>query len=129
LSWLAAQTGLAVNGDFQGIEAVDSIGQVHGVVGYDKWTHTAVRMHVAVAHYASMLLIKKAFEYAFVIAKKEVAIAEIAESHKKSRKLAYRLGFREVTRISEGWDKNDDMIIHTLRRANCRWLAGNEEAA
>jgi L-amino acid N-acyltransferase YncA len=122
LAWLAHATGLAVNGDFQAIEAVDSAGQIHGVVGYDKWTHSSVRMHVAVAHYASMELIKKAFWYAFVFAKKQVAIGEVAESNRKSRKLAVKLGFKELARIPDGSAPNDATIIYTLRSENCRWI-------
>lgn len=129
VAWLAEKCGLIPSNHFQGIEAVDAGGQIHGVVGFDRWTHNAVRMHVAVSHYAGMELIKKAFWYAFVFAKKGVAIGEVAESNRRSRRLAHSLGFRELARISEGWDRNDDLIIYTMRKANCRWLTDEQRGS
>lgn len=122
LTAMARATGLNVTGEFKGIEALDTHGIVQGVVGYDKWTHNAVRIHIWMNPHAARALLLPAFAYPFIQANKKVLIAEIAASNKKSRRLALHLGFHEVTRISDGWDDDDDLIIYTMRRETCRWI-------
>lgn len=101
---------------------MDNHGKLHGVAGYDKWTHNAARLHLLLGHYVSMDFFREAFRYPFVIAKKNVLVAEITESNMRSRKLALHLGFHELARIADGWAVGDDTVIYTLRRANCRFL-------
>lgn len=129
LSVLARATGLAVTGDFKGIEAVDASGVVHAVVGYDKWTLNSVRVHALFGHYVSRLLFYSIFHYPFVQAAKGVLVAEIAETNQRSRRLTEKLGFKELARILDGWDKGVSTIIYTMRREDCRWIqkeAGHE---
>lgn len=124
LLWMQANTGLIVcNHGFTGIEARTEDGRVLGVVGYDKWTRNAVRIHCVMKTPIKEFL-KAAFEYPFLQADKEVLIGEIAASNFKSRMLAHKTGFREVARIGDGWSKGDDLIIMQLRRE--WWAAGRK---
>lgn len=121
LAYLAARTGLSTTGEFVGLSAVDAAGRLRGVAGYDKWTLNAARLHLLILGPCRELYTEM-FRYPFVIAEKNVLVAEIAESNQRSRKLAVHLGFHELARIADGWAVGDDTIIYTLRRANCKFL-------
>jgi RimJ/RimL family protein N-acetyltransferase len=112
---MSRATGLAVTGDFTGIEAWDGK-QVLGIVGYDKWTHNAVRIHVFVPKGAipPRELIQEAFDYPFK--SKRILLAEIAKSNERSLKMAKHFGFKKIYSIKDGWDVGDDIVVLELRR-------------
>lgn len=123
-NWVQERTGCVLTVRARAIEARDNTGRIRGVVAYDCWTENAVQAHMAVdAPVVVRSLVRAAFEYPFIEAGKEVMLGIIPALNVRSCNLARRLGFREAYRVVDGWAVGVDLIIHELRRADCRWLA------
>lgn len=118
LDFMGRITGLATNGDFVGVAAIED-DKLLAMVGFDKWTHNAVRIHMYVTPgvIPPRLLVSEAFKFAFTT--KGILIGEIASSNTKSLRMAEFFGFKKVGKIEDGFDINDDLIIMQLRR---EWL-------
>lgn len=122
-SWIEERTGCVLTRNARAIEARDDSGRIRGVVAYDNWTENAVQLHMAVDFPAVWRsLIRPGFSYAFEECRKGLLIGVIAADNPRSLKMTKRLGFRETYRIQDGWAAGVDLIVHELRRADCRWL-------
>lgn len=124
--WLAGRAHLSINGPFQALEVVRNgtvPERIIGMVGFDGWTPNSVQMHVAVDDpYAIRRLLKPAFGIAFYEFGKEVVIVNVLSTNARSLRLVKGLGFREVYRGKDWVDRGVDMVIHEMRRNECRWL-------
>lgn len=121
--WVQARTGCVLTPNARAIEARDASGRIRGVVAYDHWTVNAVQAHMAVdAPIVVRSLLPAAFEYPFLEAGKGVMIGIIPAVNLRSCTMARHLGFREAHRVRDGWAIGEDLIIHELRREECRWL-------
>jgi hypothetical protein len=93
------------------------------MVGFDGWTPGSVSFHVALEYPAALRrLIKPAFDLAFVRLKKQVVLATVVSTNQRSLRLVRHLGFRETHRIVDGWSVGAHLVIHEMRRPECRWL-------
>jgi RimJ/RimL family protein N-acetyltransferase len=120
--WLAKRAGIGIGPGLQCLK-VERQGRIVGMVGFDGQTRTSVAMHVAVDEpWALRALIKPAFGYAFYELGKRVAIAQVLGTNARSLKMVAGLGFREVCRGKDWVDHGVDMVIHEMRRADCKWL-------
>ena len=121
--WIAAKADLALSPGFRALEALDHEGAIVGMVGYDGWTKSAVSMHVALDHpMALRRLIRPAFGIAFYEFGKEVVVANVLSTNERSLRLVQKLGFREVYRGKDWIDRGVDLVLHEMRRRECRWL-------
>jgi len=128
--WLMERCGLHSGDSLCVVEEVDSAGRTVGAVGFDNWTPNACRMHVALERpRACRKLVRAAFEYPFVQCDREVVLAEIREGNDRSLRLAKHLGFQEVLRVADGWERNEALVFFEMRRADCRWLQRQRKAA
>lgn len=127
-SWLVKRSHCGITSDFVAIKAVDSKGEIVGMVGYCHFTPNAVEVHVAAEHPAAWkLLLPWGFRYPFNQLGKGVMLAPIAGHNPRAIRFARKLGFTEVHRIKDGWDKGADIVLFELRRENCVWV--NEKRA
>jgi hypothetical protein len=121
--WIAERAQLVIGPAFRAIEAVDEAGKIHGMVGYDGWTPGAVCVHVALEHPAALRhLLRQGFKIPFLDFGREVALACVLSTNKRSLALVPRLGFRFAYRVRDGWSKGVDMVWFEMRRDECRWL-------
>jgi hypothetical protein len=122
-SWIQERTGCVLTATARAIEARDASGRIRGVVAYDMWTENSVQAHMAVdTPVVWRSLIPSVFEYPFLSAGKGLLLGVIPDGNTKSRAMARRLGFREAYRVQDGWAVGEDLIIHEMRRHDCRWL-------
>lgn len=122
-AWIEERTGCVLTRNARAIEARDAAGRIRGVVAYDGWTENAVQAHMAVdAAVVWRSLLPAVFEYPFVEAGKGLLLGVIPEGNKRSWGMARRLGFREAYRVKDGWATGEDLIVHEMRRDECRWL-------
>lgn len=120
--WIARRTRLNVGAGFFALEAVRG-DTVVGMVGFDGWTATSVAMHVAVDEpHVLRRLIRPSFGVAFYEYGKEVAIAQVLGTNERSLRLVKGLGFREVYRGKDWVDHGVDLVLHEMRRGECRWI-------
>lgn len=128
-AWLYQRTGFLLSGSGKAIEAVDSQGRIRGMVGYDDWTPSAVRMHLALdTPMAGKALLRPGFLYPFAEVGVRVALAQVVSTHKRIVKLALHLGFRETHRVRGGWDEGADLIFMRLDREACRFIQQRKAA-
>lgn len=128
--WLVQRTGCELTARAKAIEAVDTHGRIHGMVALDLWTVSAAHMHVALDSAAgSRALLRPAFEWLFVQGGRSLALGVIRASNLKSLRLAKHLGFRDLTRIRNGWAEGEDMCLLQMRKEECRWLQPPQKKA
>lgn len=121
--YITAKAGCVLTPNARAIQAVDASGRIRGVIAYDNWTLSAVQLHMAVDYPAVWRrLIPAGFSYAFEECGKQLLIGVIAADNPRSLRMTRRLGFRETYRIRDGWAAGVDMVVHELRREECRWL-------
>ena len=122
IRWLTARARLDPNPGLMALEAVRG-DRIVGMVGFDGWTATSVAMHVALDEpIATRRLLKPSFGLVFYEYGKSVAIAKVLSTNKRSLDFTRALGFREVFRGKDYIDHGVDLVIHEMRRHECRWL-------
>lgn len=121
--WIQERTQCGLTPGARFVQATDALGRIRGVVAYDMWTENAVQAHMAVdAPVVWRSLLPAVFEYPFLEAGKGLLLGIIPASNERSRKMAVRLGFRETYHVQDGWAVGQDMVVHEMRRTECRWL-------
>lgn len=122
-AWLEARAGCALTPRARGIRALDASGATRGVVAYDMWTPTSCQAHMAVDTPAAWRpLLRHCFHYPFQALGLQLLLGIIPAHNAKSLAMARALGFRETYRVRDGWAPGDDMVVHEMRREDCRWL-------
>jgi ribosomal protein S18 acetylase RimI-like enzyme len=125
-AWLTERTGYQPAGDARGIEAVDDVGEVRGMVVFDHWTPAAAQVHVALESMsAARALLFEAFGYLFKQHGRSVAIGITPAENTRAMRLNRHLGFRVHHLIRDGWAPGQDLAVLELRRENCRFLRGD----
>lgn len=123
LAWLANRTGAAFTPGVRAIKAVDETGRIRGMVAYDCWTVTACQAHMAVdSPIVWRSLVRPAFSYPFEEAGKTLILGIISGDNAKSLAMVQALGFREVHRVPDGWAPGIPLVVHEMRREECRYL-------
>lgn len=120
--WLVERLDLYVTGAFSALEAVDSKGEVRGMVGYDRWSggHGSVEMHCAVSHPAAWLaLLGPGLQYPFEQAYGtgvELVYATVRDNNHAIKVFLSKLGWVMAHRLREGWSKDVDLLIFEMRK-------------
>lgn len=128
--YLVSRAGCLLTLSATGIAARRRDGTTAGVVGYDFWTDTVVRCHIALDSPAVLrALIPALFEYPFKQAGVQKMQASICSDNKRSMELVRHLGFEEVYREPDGFKPGIDAILYRLRREDCRYLSPMRRAA
>jgi hypothetical protein len=123
-SWLASRAHLVPDASFRALKAVDEHGRILAMVGYDGWTDNACCVHVALDHPTALrAVLGPGFGVPFKELGLGVVIAKVLSTNDKSLRLVKHLGFREVCRGKDWVRPGIDMVIHEMRREECRWVA------
>jgi L-amino acid N-acyltransferase YncA len=94
---------------------------VAGLVVLDTWTPNSAHVHVLVRTAAACRrLLAEALEYAFRHV--GILLGVIRSSNERSLRLTRKVGFREVSRVVDGWQAGEDLIVFEMRREECRWI-------
>lgn len=125
-SWIAERAKLALLPNFRAIEALDGE-RIVGMVGFDGWTPGSCMMHVAIEKpIAVRRLLRPAFGLVFDPRPRgfdfAVVTGSVLSTNEAALKLDLHLGFREVARIRDGWERGIDVVLLEMRRESCRWL-------
>lgn len=119
--WIAERAHLVIGDTFSAIEAVDKKGLIAGMVGYDGWTPNSCCLHIALDRpIALRALVCEGFATVWRTGR-TVALASVLGTNERSLNLVRHLGFREKTRIHDGWMKGVDLVLFEMRRETCRW--------
>jgi RimJ/RimL family protein N-acetyltransferase len=122
--WIAARAHLVPDAGFRAIEAVDDLGCIVAMVGYDGWMDNACCIHIALERPTALRhVLKPGFRIPFVDLGKAVLIAKVLSTNERSLALVRNLGFREVCRGKDWVRPGIDLVVHEIRREECRWVA------
>lgn len=123
LAWAHLRSGVLFTQGVRGVAAETKRGTLAGVVAFDGWTPASCQMHVALAAPGACRgLLRAAFAFPFVEARREVVRATIPAHNTRSLRLATHLGFEVRHRTVDGWQAGVDLVHLELRRADCRYL-------
>ena len=128
-AWIAERAGLVPDGSFRAIEAVDG-SRILAMVGYDGWTDNACCIHVALDTPSALRhVLAPGFRIPFLELGKGILVAKVLSTNAASLRLVHRLGFREVFRGRDWVRPGVDLVVHEMRREECRWIKAERKAA
>jgi L-amino acid N-acyltransferase YncA len=115
---------LPPSGDFQAFGSVsETTNTLMGVVAFNGfWGHVCTMHTAGEGNWISRKLIWRSFDYPFRQLGLRAVLAPVAASNERALRFDRKIGFKEVHRVSEGWDAGDDLIVLQLLREDCHWL-------
>jgi hypothetical protein len=115
----------APTNDATGIKVVHD-GKIGVMVAYDHWTPASVQMHIYISDKKSFTrhVIQEAMAYPLIQAGRDLLIVVIPSDNKASLSLVRRVGWKETYRVKDGWESGVDMVLHEMRKSDCKWLKG-----
>jgi RimJ/RimL family protein N-acetyltransferase len=116
---------LPPSGDFQAFGSVSAVNhELLGVVAFNGfWGHVCSIHTAGEGNWISRTLIWRTFDYPFRQLDMRALMAPVAASNVRSYNFIKRMGFKEIHRITDGWDAGDDLIVLQMLRDECPWLA------
>lgn len=126
--WIAQRAALTPGETFKALEALEG-DRILGMVGYDGWTPNSCSMHVAIDDWRAVRrLLRPAFGLVFDAPPKGlgkgVVLGSVLSTNSKALVFDRKLGFRQVARLRDAWQRGVDLILFEMRREDCRWLEG-----
>lgn len=120
--WLAVRIGLPWSTDFKALARVENR-EIVAVVGYEGFTGSACRMHMAGDRkgWITRDFIKRAFNYPFNILGLNMVFGLVPSGNTEALDVDLRLGFRELMYIP-GAHPDGGMHFLQMLRKDCRWL-------
>lgn len=117
--WLHKRIGLPWSTDFRALARIVD-GKIVGCVGYEGFTGTSCRMHMAgEGNWITREFIRKAFGYPFKVLKLPMVFGVVPSGNKTALEIDLRLGFTEIIYI-EG--AHPDGGLHFLQLKREDWL-------
>ncbi len=113
--------------DTQGIIAINGRGACVGACVMDSWSNTSVQVHIWIGNPMAIRhgFLHEIAEHVYVTCKRDVMIGIVPGDNAKALKFDKHIGFEEVARIKDGFNRGVDYVILEMRRENCRWLKEN----
>lgn len=120
--------------DTEGIVAYeDTTGKIAGVVVLDSWTPSGCQSHFAIDNPMCIRrgLFNVVAEYVYDTRGRKYIFGLIPANNPDAYKFDLKMGFKEVSRVPEGYDIGVDYIVVRMSRDECRWAPKRveEEAA
>jgi RimJ/RimL family protein N-acetyltransferase len=115
---------VAMTNDFNAFGRIDSARNIMGVVAYNSFNCMTCAMHVAGdGNWISRELIREAFGYPFKTCELNHIVVTASAKNHRSNRLIQRMGFEFLAKLPQGWSETEDMLIYSMDKAGCRWLA------
>ena len=124
LPWLCSRANAKEEGIWA-LKAMDSNWVIKGMMGLETVTPNMTMVHMAFDEpMAARALLPPICQIGFK--RGRYGLATIPGYNEKSIRFAKKAGFREVSRIRDGWSPGIDMVTLILDRAECRFLSQDE---
>ncbi len=123
--FVAKQMSYAPSGDVKGVATIAS-GKILACILYDSWTINSVQVHVYSTELKALfdpVYLREIFTFPFITGNRRQLIAVTPANQKGSLAVSSWLGFKELSRIPDGWDRGVDMVLKRLLREDCRFLS------
>lgn len=117
--WLHKRIGLPWSTDFRALARIVD-GQIVGCVGYEGFTGTSCRMHMAgEGNWITREFIRKAFGYPFNVLHLPMVFGVVPSGNKTALEIDLRLGFTEIMYVDGA---HPDGGLHFLQLKREVWL-------
>lgn len=116
-------------GGFRAIGQINDYWELVACVGYDCWTPNSVQMHIWIPKpkEVSRRFFQEGFRYPFEMCRKGLVVGLTPGNNAAALHFNRRVGFKEVYRMKDAWDKGIDVVVQEMRREDCRWLRRSHE--
>ena len=124
-AWIMQRVGGVFNETTDQSIAVHRGGVIRGGVVYTGFIHASIMVHMAGSedNWATRDFLWMVFDYAFNQLGVRKLIGLVASSNTRAISVDLRLGFRLEGRLTDCLpDPNDDLLILTMLKRDCRWL-------
>lgn len=111
--------------DTCGVTAVNDVtGELAAVAVFDSFTHTSALAHIAITNRAALRagFLSLACHFIYEQCKRLVLYSPIAATNTKAVAFCRHVGFSEVIRLKDGYDKDIDYVLLEMRKDACKWL-------
>lgn len=123
--WVEERTGVEFSTHAPALGSVRGDDLIGGVV-YDNHRDGWIEMHCAgEPGWLTRQKLRVFFAYPFEQLKCRGVLAIVRRRNKAARRLIEGLGWKRPYCVPEGFE-DDDMILYTMLRRECRWLGGND---
>ncbi len=91
---------------------------------FDNWTANSCHVHLAIEDPFVLRhgFLEECCDFVFGYAERGLALAVIPETNEDSIRFSRHVGFREIFRVRNGYQKDVDLVFLELRKHECRWL-------
>lgn len=102
----------------------DHDGAVLGGVVFTGYLYGSIILHMAgnETHWASRDFLWMIYNYAFEQLGVRKCVGLVAASNSRALSIDIRMGFRVEARLADMLADGEDLLILTLKKADCRWL-------
>jgi len=109
--------------DSQGVVAYDG-DEIQAAVVADSFTVDACSVHIAIDNPLVIKhgFLREVFRHLFLTCARERLFGLVPESNEKAIKFDTHIGFKEVNRIKDGYNKGTDYLLLRMDKSDCRWL-------
>ena len=124
--WIMRQVGGVYNERTDHSVAVHRDGRLKGGVVYTGYLGASIMLHMAGTedNWATRDFLWMVFDYAFVQLGCRKLVGLVPAYNTRAISVDLRLGFRLEGRLTEMLtDPNEDLLILTMRKSECKWLA------
>lgn len=99
---------------------------LRAVAAYNAWVGKTCCFHGAIDDPTAIdrTYLQAIFEYPFDRAGVIYLLAPIGSSNKESKNFCVRSGFQESLRLPGAGLDDDDLVIYSMQRHDCKWLKG-----
>ena len=115
--WIASRANLVIGSEFRAIEAIDGLGRIHGMVGYDGWCPGSVAMHVAMDNPVVLRsLLRPGFGLPFLELGIPLVKGTVLSNNPRALDLDLHLGFKQVATLKDWWAPGVDIVLLEMRK-------------
>ena len=107
-------------------------GKLQMAVGLDSFIGKTCAIHVGMAkdwNYTPKEMLKVVFDFAFNTAQREMLIGIVNSKNENAMKYDLHLGFKVEHTIPGMHDDGGDLVILSMKKADCKYLEMKEKAA
>ena len=119
--------------DTCGVTACDAFdGRIFGIALFDQVTPNSAQCHLALTHPIKALragLLRAAGEYIFNERHRNIVYGLVPANNTKALAFNEYIGFQEVMRLPDGFDRGVDYVLFEMKRDACRWIEHDEEVS
>lgn len=109
--------------DTKGIAAIHD-GSIAAIAIFDTWTTNSCQIHIWINNPFVLKhgFAEEVFDFVFNKGGREVIIGVTPENNHSALKFIKHIGFKEVGRIPDAHEVGIDVILTTMRKADCKWI-------